>query len=112
MGEHNCKINPTGDKTLLSSNGNLEMFDVLLRKVEKKKLSIDEKLVVMGQGLVSYTETYFYSAQTTNHTQGCDGKTTSNPVNPINGKHFKIDRIQKKAFKLLKKISRKMVHEV
>ena len=61
--EHNCKINPTGDKTLLSSNGNLKMFDVLLRKVEKKKLSIDEKLVVMGQGLVSYTKTYFYSAQ-------------------------------------------------
>lgn len=62
--EHNCKVVPSGDKALLSDEYNTKMFNGLLRKVEKKQnMSIDEKLDVMGQGLVSYTETYFYNAQ-------------------------------------------------
>ena len=58
--EHNCKIQLEGK---FSNEVDEKKFNSLLRKIEKKpNLSIEEKIVVMRDGLISYAQTYFYNA--------------------------------------------------
>ena len=58
--ELNCR--KTADRDF---NAELEAkeFVAMLRKVEKKKLSLNEKLDIMSQALVSYSDQYFYDAE-------------------------------------------------
>ena len=58
--EHNCKIQLEGK---FSNGVDEKKFNSLLRKVEKKpNLTMEEKIGVMREGLVSYAQIYFYNA--------------------------------------------------
>ena len=58
--ELNCR--KTADRNF---NAELEAkeFVAMLRKVEKKKLALDEKFDIMAEALVSYSDQYFYDAE-------------------------------------------------